>query len=320
MVGGTFNQVGGGQADANVDNTLDDELGYPESFDDANLWVEPKVRDGVRNRSSLARLIGGATLAAPGSIGFQTPTVSADKSQSVLSVGLVRTNGVLGPATANFSILPGTAHSGSTTNADYFYDSQPPQFWIPRDFTTTVLTRLRGDGLFGNNGLLQNIFTTLGLADSDINAASLVTVNIYKDLQNLGNLDGVCQLANPSGADEFYLGGENIPLGVALGPSTAPFTIIDNTEYSGTVGFSSSLYVATNTFAPITLTRSNGVFGTLTMRAAGHQRHGRFGHGLQWHHQLPGDLRPGRDQQFVYHYQPGQRPYLYELRGEDLDC
>ena len=124
MIGGSFEQVGGGQANTNACNVLDDEYGIQRSFDDPNLWVEPKSRDGVRNRSSVARLMGGAT-AGPGNIGFQTPSLFANKSQSILSVGLVRTNGVLGPASANFSIQAGTAQSG----ADYFYDSTPPQFW-----------------------------------------------------------------------------------------------------------------------------------------------------------------------------------------------
>ena len=47
----------------------DFEMGYDESFDDSNLWVEPKSRDGVRNRSGIARLIGGAT-PGPGNVGL----------------------------------------------------------------------------------------------------------------------------------------------------------------------------------------------------------------------------------------------------------
>jgi uncharacterized delta-60 repeat protein len=89
LIGGSFEQVGGGQADPNVCNTLDYELGYDGSFADTNLWVEPKARDGVRNRSSIARLIGGST-PGPGNLGLQQTSYSANKSQSSLSVGLVR--------------------------------------------------------------------------------------------------------------------------------------------------------------------------------------------------------------------------------------
>ena len=235
MIGGSFNQVGGGQADANVCNSLDDELGIQESFGDTNLWVEPKVRDGVRNRSGIARLIGGST-PGPGNISLQTASFSANKSQSVLSVGLVRTNGVLGPVSANFSVQPGTAQSGM----DYLYNSTPPLYWIAWRFTTTTITRCRGDGLFGINGFLQDVFGSLSLADALINNQSDITLSIIKDTQNPGNLNAQFQLANPSGANEFYLGGQNIPLGAALGPSAAPFTLIDDSEQYGTFGFSSS--------------------------------------------------------------------------------
>ncbi len=41
--------------------------------------------------------------------------------------------------------------------------------------------------------------------------------------------------------------------------------MIDDTKYAGTFGFASSLYVATNTYAPISLVRSNGISGRVTM-------------------------------------------------------
>jgi len=84
MIGGSFYQVGGGEADPNVCNTLDNELGYDESFADPNLYVEPKTRDGVRNRSNFARLIGGAT-PGPGNIKLmQTTTLPTRASRPCL--------------------------------------------------------------------------------------------------------------------------------------------------------------------------------------------------------------------------------------------
>ena len=266
IIGGTFDQVGGGQADTNVCNTLDDELSeqlgeeVAESFNDPNLWVEPKTRDGVRNRSSVARLIGGST-PGPGNVGLQSTSFSANKSSSVLSVGLVRTNGVLGPVAANFSVQPGTALSGR----DFSYNSAPPLFWIAWRFTTSTQTRLRSDGLFGNNGSLQDVFANLVPTDVLINKQSAVTVSVIKNKQTSGNLDAQFQLANPSGADEFYLGGQNIPLGAALGASAAPFTVIDDNKNAGVVGFVSPVYIATNINAVIGLVRSNGTYGTITM-------------------------------------------------------
>ncbi len=81
LIGGYFDQVGGGQANTNVCNTLDDEEFITPSFADPNLWVEPKTRDGVRNRSGFARLIGGAT-PGPGNIGLHHTSYSANKSQT----------------------------------------------------------------------------------------------------------------------------------------------------------------------------------------------------------------------------------------------
>jgi uncharacterized delta-60 repeat protein len=266
LIGGSFNQVGGGQANTNVSGSLDSELAaisgevIAPSFGDPNLWVEPKTRDGVRNRSGLARLIGGAT-PGPGNIGLLAPTYSANKSQSSYSVSLVRTNGILGPAAANFAVSSGTAQSGS----DFSYSSAAPIFWTDSEFLVTE-SRARGDGLSGESGFLVDPFGLyLSLADLVVNQASEVTLSVINDKSVSGNLDAQLQLSNPGGDDTFYLGGEEIPLWPGLGISTAPFTIVDDTSYAGTFGFSSPTYVATNLTAAITVLRSNGVYGVVTM-------------------------------------------------------
>ena len=260
MIGGTFYQVGGGQANPNVCNSLDRSLGITESFGDPNLWVEPKTRDGVRNRQGIARLIGGST-PGPGNISL-SPPYSVNRSLTSQSEGLVRTNGMLGPVSANFSVQPGTAQSG----VDYSYESTPPLFWVAWRYTISTITRLRSDGLFGGNGSLQDVFAPLSQADSLIKTNASVTVTIIKDPLTLGNLNAQVQLANPAGADCFYLGGQNIPLGSALGQSSLPFTLIDDSKNSGSFGFVSPLYVATNVIASIEVVRSNGFYGTWTMQ------------------------------------------------------
>lgn len=266
MIGGSFMQVGGGQADPNICNTLDYELGYLyQSFADPNLWVEPKSRDGVRNRSSIARLIGGST-PGPGNITLQLTSYSAGKSQSLLPVNIVRTNGNLGPASANFSVLPGTALSGS----DYFYSAAPPMFWIDWIYRANPYqSRMHEDGLSGVNGFLVDpygLYLTTSTKEKALNKLSLVTVSIIKDTQVPGNLNAQFQLANPAQADQFYLGGENIPLGTALGVSSAPLTIVDDTQKVGVFGFSSATYIATNTSPIIPVLRSNGVAGTISVK------------------------------------------------------
>ena len=261
MIGGTFYQVGGGQADTNVCNVLDDELGYAESFGDPNLYVEPKSRDGVRNRNNLARLMGGAT-PGPGNISLMQNSYSANKSQSALFVSLVRTNGTLGPVSANFSVAPNLAQSG----VDYLYNGTPPLFWIAWEYIVHP-TRMHSDGLSGQNGaLVDNFGLNLTRSDFLINQLSAVTVSVINNKNSSGNLNAQFQLANPSGADQFYLGGQNIPVGAALGASTAPFTLVDDNKQSGVFGFKSPIYSATNLNAAISLVRSNGLYGTVSLR------------------------------------------------------
>ncbi|HTR40225.1 MAG TPA: Calx-beta domain-containing protein, partial [Pseudomonadales bacterium] len=254
IIGGDFYQVGGGQAYTNVCDSLDESFGIANSFFDPNLWVEPKTRDGVRDRYSVARLIGGST-PGPGNIQFQLPSYSANKSESLLTVGLVRTNGDLGPASANFSIIPGLAQSGR----DYFYDSTPPLYWVASQFMFEP-TRERSDGLSGLGGTLQDPYgLLLTLADLPLNNQSIATISVINNSQSSGNLNAQFQLANPSGADSFYLGGLNVPIGTALGASSAPFTVIDDSSQAGTFSFLSTNFFATNSTAIIPVIRSNGV-------------------------------------------------------------
>jgi uncharacterized delta-60 repeat protein len=263
MIGGSFNQVGGGQADPNVCNSLDGELGYAQSFADPNLWVEPKSRDGVRNRSSIARLIGGST-PGPGNIGMVLNGYSANKNQSDILVSLVRTNGFLGPVSANFSVLPGEAQSG----LNYVYYGTPPMYWISWEYLWDP-SRVRSGGIYGNNGAMVDAYglpLTAAVQDKEIKNLAQVTVSVINN-STPGNLDAKFQLANPSCADQFFLGGENIPIGGALGTSLSSFTVIDNTEKPGTFSFSSPVFIATNASVPISVLRSNGTYGVVSMWA-----------------------------------------------------
>ncbi|HEY4415397.1 MAG TPA: Calx-beta domain-containing protein, partial [Verrucomicrobiae bacterium] len=262
LIGGAFVQVGGGQANTNVCNTLDGEEFITPSFGDTNLWVEPKTRDGVRNRSSFARLVGGAT-AGPGNIGLNQNSYSANKSQTSLGISLVRTNGILGPVTANFSVQTGTAQSG----VDYAYASAPPMNWIAWEYTDHP-SRVHSDGLFGQSGFLVDPYglsLSASTADTFLNKQSKVSISIINNKQTSGNLNAQFQLANPNIADTFYLGGQNIPVGAALGASSATFTLVDDTSYPGQFGFSSPVFIATNLSPNISVVRSNGTFGVVSM-------------------------------------------------------
>ena len=100
---------------------------FPSNYD-PNVWPELNVRDGIRNRYNVARLIGGATT-GPGNIGLLS-SYSSPRSGQVLYVNLVRTNGTLGPLSANFSVQPELAQSGAAqSGADYIDNADAPLYW-----------------------------------------------------------------------------------------------------------------------------------------------------------------------------------------------
>jgi uncharacterized delta-60 repeat protein len=249
MIGGSFDQVGGGQFSPLV-RTNDEDL---------NIWPEPKQRDGVRNRSNVARLIGGSTT-GPGNISMAYNNYAANKSQSSLFVTLVRTNGTLGYASANFSVQPGLAKSG----VDYTYNAAAPLYTITWEYTGP--TRMHSDGLFGTNTLMQDVYGEFW--SYGINGPSAVNVSLLNNNMSAGDLQAQFQLANPSGADQFYLGGQDIPLGVALGGSAVPFTVVDDDRQSGAFGFVSSVFTANSTTASIGILRTNGSYGNVQLSYA----------------------------------------------------
>ena len=263
MIGGSFQRVGGGQSD--------DFDVRPESTDTNNLILQgnygysqaysfvQKTRAGIRNRSNIARLVGGAT-PGPGNIGLLYGGYSINKSQSPMYVSLIRTNGNLGPAAANFAVLPVLAQSGQ----DYSYVGYDPIYWDAWQYVSPM-GRMHSDGFFGTNGMMQDVYGRYWVGSSQL---SSVNISIFENTNSLSNLSAQFQLSNPIGADQFYLGGEDIPLGVALGESAAPFTLIDDHHTSGTFGFSSSSYVGTGQSAPITIVRTNGSYGIVYLSYA----------------------------------------------------
>jgi len=257
MIAGSFSQVGGGQFDENVrsgDYGFDSNIG---AFLNQNIWPEPKTRDGVRNRGNVARLIGGAT-PGPGNIDLANSSYSKPKTGSFVSVGLVRTNGFLGYASANFSVLPGLAQSG----ADYSYDATAPTY--PIDWEYLSPSRMHSDGLNGTNGIMYDTVAN-GFWRFGFDGPAAVNVSIINNPQSSGNLSAQFQLANPSGADQFYLGGQNIPLGVALGESVAPLTIQDTAHSDGVFGFAAASFTATNSSATVGVVRTNSTSGTVQL-------------------------------------------------------
>ncbi len=252
MIGGSFDQVGGGQYNPKV---------RPES--NTNSYHETFERDGIRNRSNFAKLIGGGT-PGPGNIGLLENSYSVNKSASDLFVSLLRTNGSLGFASANFSVVPGVAQSAT----DFSYSSPAPAYGMSWDILGSPpvipFTRMRSDGMFGTNTFLADPF---GRYFED--AQAQVLVSVINNNASSGDLSAQFQLANPANADQFYLGGQNIPLGVALGLITAPLTIVDDQHQSGVVGFAGPDYVggaaSGPVVVPVEIIRTNGNYGDVSV-------------------------------------------------------
>ncbi len=262
MIAGQFSQIGGGQVDANLRSDSD----YPTNAYNLDVWYELKGRDGVRNRSNVARLVGGST-AGPGNVGLVSTNLSVNRSQSFLPVSLNRTNGTLGYASANFVVQPSL---NATSGVDFVYNSVSPLYlssWRPNLLSSVPNgnTRSHMDGFISDNFTPMDVLghSWFGYLPSRV-SVSLINNTIP------GNRNTTVELANPAQADQFYLGGQNIPLGLALGRSTAPFTIVDDSKKTNILGFAFSSFATNESSgtAVITITRTGGSSGTVSVRAS----------------------------------------------------
>jgi uncharacterized repeat protein (TIGR01451 family)/uncharacterized delta-60 repeat protein len=121
------------------------------------------------------------------------------------------------------------------------------------------------DGISGqNNGTVDVLGRGIGYTpDLD---------DVFIDLLNNSVVDGNkslnLELARPNGTDIFFLGGENIPLGVALGRSSASVSIIEDDEPNGVLRLSAPTYSVSEsgTNAQLNVFRENGSVGPVTVR------------------------------------------------------
>ena len=100
---------------------------------------------------------------------------------------------------------------------------------------------MHSDGLFGTNTFLSDLFGNFWWNFPDTLSAG-VTVSVTPNQNVRGNLSADFLLDSPVGADQFYLGGQNIPLGVAIGRSGAAFSVVDDLKQYGTFGFTATNY------------------------------------------------------------------------------
>jgi uncharacterized repeat protein (TIGR01451 family)/uncharacterized delta-60 repeat protein len=252
MIGGTFRYVGGGRFSAQVaTNSVAPFDGVGES------------RAAYRNRNNVARLLGGATV-GPGSMNLVSTNYSVNENLGFLYIKVNRGNGTLGQIESTFKLPPragvdtiGIAQSGT----DYVFNRVNPRYG-----TSWANTRALSDGIFGTNNISTDLFGNAiqsGLDD--------ITVTIKEIPGYQGDRTALLQLDMPSMSDVFYLGGQNIPLGSALGANhVATMLIQEDFTSPGVIGFTvPNYYVNENgTNAVINLTRTNGSVGTITVRFA----------------------------------------------------
>ena len=263
IIGGSFQQVGGGQANPAIRiDPLDTFGSYNQNVDS-----EAKTRAGLRNRLNIARLIGGSST-GPGNLSLSDTNYSVLESSASVTVALTRTNGTLGYLSANLSVPSGVAQSG----IDYAYSGSVPTYltaWRLYDYLPAAppnaLTRCFADGLFGSSAAPTDIY-----GSTFFNYTPLLSVISVVHNNTRGNRSASITLANPSCADQFYLGGETLPISGALGLATAPFTIVDDNHSPGSFGFALTNYTVNENagYALISVIRTNGSYGNISLRYA----------------------------------------------------
>ena len=253
LIGGNFLRVGGGSyLHAYVNPQSQNNPPVPDGIyglDNADQHgIINNGRMDIHPRSNVARLVGGST-GGPGNIGLYYNNYTVDKSAGTLNVRINRANGFLGNAFATFYSPPGVSgQQGVATQGTDFSIGQPTPFWA----TAYATAWMWSDGQTGINADLGN----QNLANE------ILTINNNTIIS--GNLNANLALAAPDSI--FQLGGEKIPLGVALGANQqSPMTIIDDNFPAGTFSFSSPAYTVNEnlTSATITVTRTNGTRGSV---------------------------------------------------------
>lgn len=246
MVGGRFHYFGGGRFNVNVATNS-----YPP-FDGVG-----ETRAAYRSRWNVTRVLGG-DIVGPGSISLITTNYSVGENMGFYFIKEVRQNGWLGQIESTFSIPPrqgsntvGVAQSG----VDYVYNRVNPHWGTSYDGT-----RALSHGIFGTNNVSIDPLGgghTSGLED------------IYVTIMNLPGYQGdrslPFKLDMPSYADQFWLGGENIPLASARARSSGFLNIQEDDVRPGVIGFAFAGFTVNEngTNAVITITRTNGSTGVV---------------------------------------------------------
>lgn len=241
IIGGRFTRVGGG-------------LSYPRRV----------TRADISFRNNVARLIGGFT-PGPGNVEFVTPSYTMDEGGGTLFVTLNRTNGFLGAATVYFNTTNGTANVGT----DYVGATNQALTWASTFFDPFVVGEELAAAFYGPNNNLIDPRTSNQVsraAGTRLLVAPIQDRTVEGNEIFLGNL--TIPALNSTNPPILNLGGEPVPIGLALGRQSSTFTVSDDDFLFGDIGFSTATYTAAENAvaAVITVVRTNGITGTVTIR------------------------------------------------------
>ena len=214
------------------------------------------TREDSHPRSNVARVIGGAT-PGPGNIELSYNKYTVDKSGASLFVSMVRTNGSLGLTAVTFTTNMAAPGPGVASVTNFSLPVNPtvstwPNLW----FLSPSDSWLVSPAIYGPS---YHPVPVDDVQDPGI------TLTINNNANNSGNVNANFGLTLPAGTN-FFLGGELIPLGAALGwQDAAQMTIIDDNFKPGVLGFSSTFYTVNENggTATITVVRTNFTGGVV---------------------------------------------------------
>jgi len=245
LVGGSFTSIGGGSA-----------------------------RTSIHSQINITRLIGAPTPGpqtsgggignCPGNLTLTQNPYTVDDTGNKLFVTLERTNGSLGPAQLTLGTNLLSPGPGAATAADFGLVLPATALYNEIYNIWNILPYgsygwKESDGYYGYNNNIQ--------PTSDINNSSYLNLTIYNDTTAQQNLFADLTELNVNSQGLLVLGGVPIPLYPALGLPGAALEIVNNNFPPGEVGFSATNYTAIDTSNSVTITvlRTNGSFGTITV-------------------------------------------------------
>ena len=251
LVGGSFTNLGGNTPVFYNDyhTSVGINTNYPLSYPENPPWCSVWTRQDKIDRHNVARLIGtwglttnGVDITAnpeqgPGNVEFIANDYLADESKGMEQVTVTRVDGLLGTAIG----LAATSNRTATAGLDF-----SNQVDVAMPFYELGSGPMHSDGYPG-----PVYFEVPILEDTLVEGNEVLDMGLYL----------------PQGS--ITLGYEIIPLGVALGRSSATLTIVDNDYYKGTFVFSSPTYTVTEnqnpTNAILTVVRTNGSDGAVSV-------------------------------------------------------